>query len=104
MNDAKCPDPRPKFRWLYGFACSLFGLMAITTAFPGIVGFNVDPKYFFAVVLLCCAVFYGAVATTGRFPIGSSKHVQILLCARKYAVGEITLEEYGSQTKQILAE
>jgi len=66
------------------------------------IGSNDDPDYGLAVAFLSFAVGFGISDYTGGFGSRRSKQRQIVLAAKKYAAGTITLEEYGSQTKEIL--
>ena len=99
--EPKKRDARPVFRWLAGFTCPVFLVMFVACAFPT-VGFADKPEYFSAVLFFWGALFFGTVAATGRFDTGWNKQFQLAIAAKKYAEGEITLDEYGSQTKQIL--
>lgn len=104
MNDVKRTDARPVFRLLAGITCPVFVFMGVISAFPGIVGFGDEPSYFIATMFLWGGIFFGVIAATGRFEMGLGNRIQIFQCAGKYVSGEITLEEFGSQTKKILAE
>ena len=90
------------FRWLAGLTCSVFVLMAIMTAFPQFVGWEGKSSFLLAALFAWGAVVFGSIAATGRFEAGGKQRLQLLLAARKYVDGQMTLEEYGSRTKEIL--
>ena len=97
----KQPDARPVFRWLAGLTCPVFLLMAIVTAFPQLVGWDNESSIWGAVLSFWGAIFFGSIAATGKFETGAKQRLQLLLAAKKYVDGQITLEEYGSRTKEI---
>jgi hypothetical protein len=92
------------FRWLAGFSCLFFVLVAITSAFPGLLGFNDEPSFAMALSLLSGAVCFASIAASGRLPSGAKQRLQLHLCATKYSNGNMTLDEYGATTKEILNE
>ena len=95
---------RPIFRWLAGFSCLVFVLAAVTSAFPGLLGFNDEPSFAMALSLLSGAVCFASIAASGRLPNGAKQRLQLHLCATKYSNGNMTLDEYGATTKEILNE
>ena len=97
----KQPDARPVFRWLAGLTCPVFLLMAVITAYPPLVGWDDESNLFIAVVFFWGAIFFGSIAATGKFETGGKQRLQLFLAAKKYVDGQITLEEYGSRTKEI---
>lgn len=87
--------------------CPVLVITAVVMAFPGLIGSTDDPTYALTVVFLALAVVVGIDEYGDGFPGRSSKRSpskesQIVLAARKYAAGTLTLEEYGSYTKEIL--
>ena len=95
---------RAIFRWLAGFSCLVFVLVAITSAFPGLLGFNDEPSFAMALSLLSGAVCLASIAASGRLPSGAKQRFQLHLLATRYASGNMTLDEYGATTKEILNE
>jgi len=95
------PDARPIFRWLAAITIPAFVAMAIVSAL-GILGANGKPDFVFAGLFLWGAIFFGSIAATGKLETGGKKRLQLFIAARKYADDEITLEEYGSRTKDIM--
>jgi len=81
------------FRWLAGFSCLFFVLVAITSAFPGLLGFNDEPSFVMALSLLSGAVCFASIAASGRLPSGAKQRLQLHLCATKYSNGNMTLDE-----------
>jgi hypothetical protein len=95
-------DARPVFRWLAGLTCPVFLVMAVLIAFPQLIGWGDKPNYLFAALFIWGAYFFGTVAATGRWDDSGRKRAALEIAAKKYLAREITLDEYGSQTKQIL--
>ena len=92
------PDARPVFRWLAGFTCPVFVLMTIMQ----LVGWEGKSSFLLAALFAWGAVFFGSIAATGKSGTGGKQRLQLLSAARKYVDGQMTLEEYGSRTKEIL--
>ena len=103
-SDLKQPKARPVFRWLAGLTCPVFAIMAVVIAFPGVVGFAEKPSYFFAMIMLWGALVFGPIAATGRVDGIHNDQMRLLLAAKKYVSGKITLEEYGAETKRLLGD
>ena len=102
MNEApKQPAARPVFRWLAALTCPVFVVMAIVSAF-GVLDENKKPDFWHATLFAWGAIFFGSVAATGKFETGVRQRLQLLVAAKKYADGEMSLEEYGSRTREIL--
>ena len=101
-TSTKKPNSRPVFRWLSHLTCPVMVIIAVVMAFPRVIGSNDDPTYALAVVFLSLAVMFGALLYGDRLERARSKQVRIFLAANEYAAGNITLEEYGSQTKEIM--
>lgn len=81
----------PVVRCLAGLMCPACVVIAILVLFSG--------DYPYAVIFAWFAVLFGIIAATGfRRPV----QAELLAAAREYASGEITLEEYGSVTKELL--
>ncbi len=102
-SDRKQPA-RPIFRWLAGFSCAVFVLAAITTAFPGLFGFNDEPSFALALFIVSGATCLASIAASGRLPSGGKQRLQLHICATKFVNGKMTLDEYGASTKEILSE
>ena len=102
VNEPKKLDTRPVFRWLAGLTCPVFVALAVLLAFPGVVGWGNKPEYVLAAFYLWGAIFFGTIAATGRWDTTGRKRAELAIAAKKYVAGEISLDEYGSQTKQIL--
>ena len=101
-TSTKRTNSHPVFRWLSHLACPVMVIIAVVMAFPGVIGSNDDPSYTEAVVFLALAVVIGTARYGDRLERARSKRVQVFIAANEYAAGNITLEEYGSQTKEIL--
>jgi hypothetical protein len=86
----------------------VFVALAVLLAFPGVVGWGNKPEYVLAAFYLWGAIFFGTIAATGRWDTTGRKRAEwkrmtmLAIAAKKYVAGEISLDEYGSQTKQIL--
>jgi hypothetical protein len=102
VNEPKKLDARPVFRWLAGLTCPVFLAMAVLSAFPGVGGLGDKPQYSIAALFLWGAFFFGTIAARGRVYNPGSERAELAIAAKKYVAGEISLDEYGSQTKQIL--
>jgi hypothetical protein len=48
------------------------------------------------------AVLFGSIAAAGRMETSGKQRLQLLIAAKKYVDGEMTLDEYGSRSKEIL--
>ena len=103
-NDEKKSDARPVFRWLAGLSALAFLLTAAVAAFPGLFALDEEPNIWLAVFILWGAIMFGTVARTGSMPKGRKVQMKLYLAARKYASGQMSLEEYGSFTKKLLDE
>ncbi len=95
-------DARPIFRWLAGLTCPVFLVLAVLLAFPTVVGWGDKPAYLSAALFLWGAFFFGTIAATGRWDTTGRKRVELAIAAKQYLAGEITLDEYGLLTKQIM--
>lgn len=89
-----------RFEWL---GLSVLVITAVFLAFPRFLGSNDDPSYSLAVCFISLAVVVGISKYAGeREKRMQCKEMQLILAAKKYAAGEITLDEYGAQTKEML--
>lgn len=100
-NEPKKLHARPIFRWLAGLTCPVFLALAVSLAFPEVVGGGDKPQFLLAALMLWGAFFFGTIAATGRWDTPGRKRLELEIAAKKYLAGEITLDEYGSQTKRI---
>ena len=98
----KQPDARPMYRWLAGISVPVFVLLAVFAAFPQIIGDDEGGSVAFAVLFIWGAICFAVVAITGRFPSSGKERLQLFIAAKKYVDGEMTLDEYGTRTKEIL--
>jgi hypothetical protein len=109
MNEgAKQSEARPIFRWLAGLTCPFFLGAAIFAGYYGIRDAIDKPQetlglLVLPLLLLWGAVFFGVIAATGKFTSGRGTQVTLIAAAKKYAAGQMTLEEYGSLTKDIIS-
>ncbi len=102
MNEKpKQAAARPIFRWLAAITIPVFVVMAVVSVF-GILDANGKPDVFSTVLFAWGAVMFGSIAATGKFETSATKPLQLFVAAKKYADDEITLEEYGSRTKDIM--
>lgn len=102
MNEKpKQAAARPIFRWLAAINVPVFVVMAVVSLF-GILDANGKPYVFMTTVFAYGALMFGSIAATGRFESSATKPFQLFAAAKKYADDEITLEEYGSRTKEIM--
>lgn len=95
-------DARPVFRWLAGLSALACLLTAIFLAFPDVLGQQEDPSIAMAVFMLWATAMFAVIAYTGALPKGQATQRQLLLAANKYVSGQMSLEEYGSFTKELL--
>ena len=93
---------RPIFRWLAVLPCCVFLYIGVTSAFPQFAPWDGEASVSKVLFSAGLAVFFGSIAVTGKFKTGGKQRVQLLIAAKKYANDQITLEEYGSCTKEIL--
>ena len=92
MNETpKQPPARPIFRWLAAITSPVFVVMAVVSA-----------DLWSTLLFTWGAIFFGSIAATGKFETGSKQRLQLFIAAKKYADDEITLEEYGSRTKELM--
>lgn len=102
MNEKpKQPAARPIFRWLAAINIPVFVVMAGVCMF-GILDANGKPDVFMTFIFTYGAVMFGSIAATGRFEPYPTAPFQLFAVAKKYAGDEITLEEYGSRTKELM--
>ena len=57
-----------------------------------------------ALFLLSGATCFAPIAASGRLPSNGKQRLQLHICATKYVNGNMTLDEYGATTKEILNE
>ena len=102
MNETPRRVPaRPVFRWLAAITVPVFAVMA-GVAVLGILDANGKPDVFMTMVFTWFATMFGSIAVTGKFEMVAARPFRLLVVAKKYADDEITLEEYGSRTRDIL--
>ena len=102
MNEKpKQPAARPVFRWLAAVSVPVFVVMAVVCLF-GILDPNGKPDALMTGLFSWGAVVFGSIAATGRYESAATKPFQLFAAAKKYAEDEITLEEYGSRTREIM--
>ena len=92
---------RPIFRWLAAITVPVFVVMAFVSLF-GILDENGKPDVFSTFLFAWGAVMFGSIAATGTYESSVGRPFQLFAAAKKYADDEITLEEYGSRTKDIM--
>ena len=68
----------------------------------GILDDNGKPDVFMTILFAWGAVVFGSIAATGKFETSAIKPLQLFAAAKKFTADEITLEEYGSRTKDIM--
>ena len=100
----KQPDIGPVVRWLAGLICLVFVPMAVIAAFPRLVGVDEESSILGVFVFAWAAFVFGSIAATGNVGNGGKRRRELLVAAKKYADGQLTLEEYGSRTKEILGD
>ena len=93
---AKRSKARPIFRWLAGLTCLVYLLPMI---------FGETMSIFDSLFVWVPFIIFGAIAVTGYLPGGrdAQDKVQLTAAAQEYAAGQMTLEEYGSVTKDIIS-
>ena len=102
MNEKpKQAAARPIFRWLAAITIPVFVVMAVVSML-GILDANGKPDVFSTVLFAWGAVMFSSIAATGKCETFATKPFQLFVAAKKYADDEITLEEYGSRTKDIM--
>ena len=92
---------RPIFRWLAAIAVPVFVAMAVVCMF-GLLDENGKPDVFMTILFTYGAAMFATIAATGNFESSATKPFQLFAIAKKYADDEITLEEYGSRTREIM--
>ena len=97
----KKPAVRPIFRWVAALTIPVFVVMAVVSAF-GIQDANGKPDIFSTALFAWGAVFFGSIAATGKFDTAGKKQLQLFVAAKKYTADEISLDDYGSRTKEIM--
>jgi hypothetical protein len=101
-TSANKPNSRRVIRWLNHLTCPFFVIIAAVMAFPQLIGSNDEPTYSLAITFLSLAVVFGIADYARGSETRRSKEEEIIHAATEFATGNITLEEYGSQTKKIL--
>lgn len=108
MVDEVKPQARPVFRWLAALTCPVFFIMAVWSVFPGLLHLKDPPSVWLMCLFLWGGFYFAMIAATGRGTGLKRKHlsqvIELHAAARKYAAGQISLEEYGSRTKELLEE
>ena len=100
MNDKqKQPAARPILRWLAAINIPVFVVMAGVCMFGILDG---KPNIFMTFVFTYGAVMFASITATGRIEPSPTMPFQLFAAAKKFADDEITLEEYGSRTKELL--
>lgn len=106
MTDQPKLQARPVFRWLAALTCPVFLLAAVWSAFPGLLHLNDPPSIGMMLLFLWGGFYFALVAATGRgtgFNRGQLLQVvELHKAAQQYVAGQMTLEEYGSRTKELL--
>ena len=69
-------------------------------AFPQLIGSNDEPTYTLAITFLALAVAFGIASYARGSENRRSKEQEIVDAATEFTAGNITLEQYGSQTKK----
>jgi hypothetical protein len=105
MADQANSQARPVFRWLAGLTCPVFFVMALWATFPGVFHLDEPPSIWLMFVFLWSGFYFAFIAATGRGTGPTSQRGlqrELEAAAHKYASGQMSLEEYGSVTKEIL--
>lgn len=89
---------RPVFRCLAAIATLFFVAMAVVSN----VGLLDNPDFTSSIMFAITAAYFGHVAATGKLKSRNTLGNELLVAAKKYAASEITLEEYGARTKDIM--
>ena len=100
-ENTKQPVARPVFRWLAAIAVPVFVIMTFVALF-GLLDDNGKPDALMTGFFAWVATIFWSIAATGRYEFSFGKHLQVLTIAKKFADGEMALEEYGSRTKEIM--
>ena len=97
-------DARPIFR-IFAFTLAVpMVCLGLLQMFPSLLGRNDDPQFGSAFVLLFGGLTFLSLAITGQINKTGKLRTKLHLAAMKYASGDITLDEYGKQTKEILGQ
>jgi uncharacterized membrane protein len=96
------PNSRPVIRWLNHLTCPFLVITAAVMAFPQLIGSKDEPAYSLAIAFLALAVVLGIAPYARESENRRSKEEELVRAATEFAAGNITLEEYGTQTKKIL--
>jgi hypothetical protein len=104
MNEApKQSEARPILAWLAGLTCTVYLVLAFVSAFPSILDATKKPQPLLAFFFVWAAFGFGIIGSTGKLQGGRATPAKLIAAARKYAAGQMTLEEYGSVTKDIIS-
>jgi hypothetical protein len=91
--------------WLGAFTACIFVVSSFIIVFPGVVGLDRHPTIVaampMALSMFLLALFLGTLAAT-RLGSDRNKEMRLLLAAKKYVSDQMTLEQYGAETKQLL--
>lgn len=79
-------------------------LIGVRYLFPGILGIDEEPNPGLVFIFLLGGFSFLGLAITGSMNKVGKQRARLHLTAMKYTKNEITLDEYGEQTKKILGE
>lgn len=100
MNEkSKKAAARLVFRWLASITVPVFVVMAAVCMFGILDG---HPDIFMTFAFTYGAVMFASIAWTGRFEFSITKLILLIAAAKKFADDQITLEEYGSRTRELM--
>lgn len=80
----------------------VFAMLTIVTAFPRTIGNESESSFALALLFCWITICFGFIAFVGRLPSGGRQRVELYLIAKKYVAGELTLEEYGEKTRELV--
>jgi hypothetical protein len=93
----------PYLRWFNGVMGLVVLVLAVVLA---VNGAQRDPGYLVYLLVVALLLFWGIsyIADACGYPRRRRQQQEIHARAKKYVAGQISLEEFGTQTKQILGD
>ena len=91
----KLPLARPVIRSIIGLNCAMFSPYWCKVAFPQAAAWFNIPGHEILELLLLSVLVFGSIAATVRWVRTGNIEWRLVVAAKKYAVGAITLDEYG---------
>jgi len=102
FDKLKTPYLRAIIRSVVGFQCAIWSPYWIKVAFPAAAAWRGKPENGLFALFLLAVLFFATIAATVFWVRSGNREWRLMFLARKFALGAITLDQYGLQTKQLI--